>query len=117
MATIEKLNYVEFPAKYLTKTKDFFSRAFGWSFIDYGPSYTAFENCGLDGGFFQSDLSSRVVNGSALLVILTDDLESAYAKVIKYGGIITQEIFEFPGGKRFHFTEPSGNELAVWTKL
>ena len=117
MATREKLNYVEFPAKYLTQTKDFFSRAFGWSFIDYGPNYTAFEDCGLDGGFFQSDLSSVTTNGAALLVLLTDDLESSYKKVVECGGIITHEIFEFPGGKRFHFTEPSGNELAVWTKL
>ncbi len=116
MATREKLNYVEFPAKDLTKTKDFFSKAFGWSFIDYGPNYTAFEDCGLDGGFFQSDLSSRVVNGSALLVILSEDIESSYRKVVESGGIITKEVFEFPGGKRFHFIEPSGNELAVWTK-
>ncbi len=116
MTTNLKLNYVEFPAKYLSKTKAFFSQAFGWEFVDYGPAYTSFSGYGLDGGFFQSDLSSVTINGAALLVLLTDDIESSYNKVVECGGIIIHEIFEFPGGKRFHFKEPSGNELAVWIK-
>lgn len=116
MTTNLKLNYVEFPAKNLTKTKEFFSQAFGWEFVDYGPEYTSFSGYGLDGGFFQSDLYSDTKNGASLLVLLCDDIESSYTKVVECGGIITHEIFEFPGGKRFHFKEPSGNELAVWIK-
>jgi predicted enzyme related to lactoylglutathione lyase len=110
----EKMNYVEFPAKDLAGTKAFFESAFGWSFVDYGPEYTAFENQGLDGGFFQSDLASSTENGAALIVFYSDQLEATLAKVQKAGGSILRPIYSFPGGRRFHFTEPSGNEFAVW---
>jgi predicted enzyme related to lactoylglutathione lyase len=110
----EKMNYVEFPAKDLAGTKAFFESAFGWSFVDYGPEYTAFENQGLDGGFFQSDLASSTENGAALIVFYSDQLEATLAKVQKAGGSILKPIYSFPGGRRFHFTEPSGNEFAVW---
>ena len=110
----EKINYVEFPAKDLTATKAFFESAFGWSFTDYGPEYTAFENQGLDGGFFQSDLASSTEKGAALIVFYSNQLEATLAKVEKAGGAILRPIYSFPGGRRFHFTEPSGNEFAVW---
>ena len=110
----EKMNYVEFPAKDLAATKAFFESAFGWSFTDYGPEYTAFENQGLDGGFFQSDLASSTEKGAALIVFYSDQLEATLAKVEKSGGSIIKPIYSFPGGRRFHFTEPSGNEFAVW---
>jgi predicted enzyme related to lactoylglutathione lyase len=110
----EKMNYVEFPAKDLAGTKAFFESAFGWSFVDYGPEYTAFENQGLDGGVFQSDLASSTENGAALIVFYSDQLEATLAKVQKAGGSILKPIYSFPGGRRFHFTEPSGNEFAVW---
>jgi len=110
----EKMNYVEFPAKDLGATKAFFESIFGWSFTDYGPEYTAFENQGLDGGFFQSDLASSTENGAALIVFYSDQLEATLAKVEKAGGSILKPIYSFPGGRRFHFTEPSGNEFAVW---
>jgi predicted enzyme related to lactoylglutathione lyase len=110
----EKMNYVEFPAKDLAGTKAFFESAFGWSFVDYGPEYTAFENQGLDGGFFQSDLASSTENGAALIVFYSDQLEATLAKIQKAGGSILRPIYSFPGGRRFHFTEPSGNEFAVW---
>jgi len=110
----EKMNYVEFPAKDLTATKAFFESAFGWSFTDYGPEYTAFENQGLDGGFFQSDLASSTEKGAALIVFYSNQLEATLAKVEKAGGLILKPIYSFPGGRRFHFTEPSGNEFAVW---
>jgi len=111
----EKLNYVEFAAKDLTATKAFFSSAFGWEFVDYGPEYTAFSGQGLDGGFFQAPLHSRQQTGGALLVFYSSDLEATLAKVQQAGGDIVKEIFEFPGGRRFHFCEPSGNEFAVWS--
>jgi hypothetical protein len=110
----EKINYVELPAKDLAGTKAFFESVFGWSFTDYGPDYTAFENQGLDGGFFQSDLASSTEKGAALIVFYSDQLEATLAKVEKAGGSILRPIYSFPGGRRFHFTEPSGNEFAVW---
>ena len=110
----EKMNYVELPAKDLAATKAFFESVFGWSFVDYGPEYTAFENQGLDGGFFQSDLASSTEKGAALIVFYSDQLEATLAKVEKAGGSILKPIYSFPGGRRFHFTEPSGNEFAVW---
>lgn len=110
----EKMNYVEFPAKDLAATKAFFESVFGWSFTDYGPDYTAFENQGLDGGFFQSDLDSSTEKGAALVIFYSAQLEATLAKVEKAGGSILKPIYSFPGGRRFHFTEPSGNEFAVW---
>ena len=110
----EKMNYVELPAKDLAATKAFFESAFGWSFVDYGPEYTAFENQGLDGGFFKSDLASSTEKGAALIVFYSNQLEATLAKVEKAGGSILRPIYSFPGGRRFHFTEPSGNEFAVW---
>jgi uncharacterized protein len=110
----EKMNYVEFPAKDLAATKAFFESVFDWSFTDYGPEYTAFEDQGLDGGFFKSDLASSTEKGAALIVFYSNQLESTLAKVEKAGGSIIRPIYSFPGGHRFHFTEPSGNEFAVW---
>ena len=112
----EKINYVELPAKDLAATKAFFQSVFGWSFVDYGPEYTAFSDQGLDGGFFQSDLASSSEKGAALIVFYSNQLEATLAKVEKAGGSIVKPIFSFPGGRRFHFTEPSGNEFAVWSE-
>lgn len=112
----EKINYVEFPARNLEATKSFFETAFGWSFIDYGPEYTAFSDQGLDGGFFKSDLAASAANGSALIVFYSDRLEETQSKIENAGGRIVKPIFAFPGGRRFHFVEPSGNEFAVWSE-
>lgn len=114
MPAHEKLNYVEYPSNDLAATKTFFRAAFGWSFEDYGPAYTAFSGQGLDGGFFQSELAASTEQGSALLVFYSDNLEATLAKIVAAGGQIVKPIFSFPGGQRFHFTEPSGNEFAVW---
>ncbi len=113
----EKINYVEYPAFDLLATKAFFTEVFGWSFVDYGPNYTAFSNEGLDGGFYKSELKSISESGSALLVFYSSNLEQTLEKVKAGGGSIAQEIFSFPGGRRFHFLEPSGNELAVWSDI
>jgi predicted enzyme related to lactoylglutathione lyase len=110
----EKINYVEFHAKDLPATKAFFQSAFGWSFVDYGPEYTSFSDQGVDGGFFQSDLASSSEKGAALVILYSNQLEATLAKVEKAGGSIVKPIYSFPGGRRFHFTEPSGNEFAVW---
>lgn len=111
----EKLNYVELPARDLDATRKFFSMAFGWTFEDFGPDYSAFSGQGLDGGFYRSELYSSTLNGAALLVFFSDNLEATQRKVEQAGGRIEKPIFDFPGGRRFHFSEPSGNEFAVWT--
>lgn len=111
----EKINYVEFPAKDIEATKVFFTAAFGWSFVDFGPDYSAFSDEGIDGGFFQSNLSVSTENGSALIVFYSKDLEQTQAKIEDAGGSIIKPIFSFPGGRRFHFGDPNGNEYAVWS--
>ena len=113
----EKINYVEFPARNIETTKAFFTQAFGWSFEDFGPDYTAFSDQGLDGGFFKSELSSSTENGSALIVFYSQELEATQSKIEEAGGMIIKPIFSFPGGRRFHFMDPSGNEYAVWSDL
>jgi predicted enzyme related to lactoylglutathione lyase len=114
MSKHEKMNYVEFQAKDLEATKAFFTAAFGWSFTDYGPDYTAFSE-GLDGGFYKSDRAGTTNNGGVLIVLYSDRLEKTRSKIENAGGRVIKAIFDFPGGRRFHFTEPSGNELAVWS--
>lgn len=116
MATHEKLNYLEFGAKDLDATKAFFREVFDWTFVDYGADYTAFENQGLDGGIFQSEHCSRSDRGGALLIFYSADISATQRKVEAAGGEILRPIFDFPGGCRFHFTEPSGNEFAVWSE-
>ena len=111
----EKINYVEFPASDLRATKAFFEAAFGWSFVDYGPDYTAFSNEGLDGGFFKSDLAATTDSGSALIVFYSASLEETQQRIEAAGGRVVKPIIDFPGGRRFQFAEPSGNELAVWS--
>lgn len=103
------LNYVEFASPKLEQTQAFFTEAFGWEYIDYGPDYKDVQGAGLGGGI------ERAALRAPLAVIETDDLEAMLARVKAAGGQITQEIFAFPGGRRFQFTEPGGNELAVWT--
>lgn len=112
----EKISYVEFAASNLEATKSFFSHAFGWSFQDFGPEYVAFSNAGLEGGFFKSERKASTANGSALIVLYSENLEETRSKAVEAGGSIVKEIFSFPGGRRFHFTEPSGNEFAVWSE-
>ena len=113
----DKINYVEFPARDIEATKTFFTAVFGWSFNDYGPEYTAFSDQGINGGFYRSDSASLTVTGGALIVLYSDMLEEVQERVERAGGSILKPIFSFPGGRRFHFAEPSGNELAVWSDV
>jgi predicted enzyme related to lactoylglutathione lyase len=112
----EKINYVEFPARDIEKAKAFFTRVFDWEFEDYGPEYAAFSNQGLDGGFFKSDQHVSTANGSALIVFFSNDIEATQLKVEQAGGEIVRPVFSFPGGRRFHFCDPNGNEYAVWAE-
>jgi predicted enzyme related to lactoylglutathione lyase len=106
-----KLDYVELQAAggALDSVKAFYSAAFGWRFTDYGPSYSAFEE-GLDGGF-QTESAAK-----PLPILFSTDLEASQRAVQDAGGRIVMPIFAFPGGRRFHFTDPAGNELAVWAE-
>ena len=111
--TNNHINYIELKATNLEATKTFYSNAFGWQFTDYGDSYVAFESSGLDGGFEKTN--QPIVNG-ALVVLYHNDLESIKSKLIQLGATISVDIFSFPGGKRFQFLDPSGNELAIWSE-
>jgi len=113
----DRINYVEFPARDLEASKSFFAAVFNWSFEDYGPDYMAFSDQGMDGGFYRSEQLSSYASGAPLVIMYSDSLEAVQAKVEAAGGLISKPIFEFPGGRRFHFTEPSGNELAVWSDV
>lgn len=110
--TDNHINYVEFKAKDLKKIKSFYFNSFNWTFTDYGPTYTAFSDSGLEGGFEKTE--DEIVNG-ALIVLYHKDLDLIKGKIIESGGIISKDIFSFPGGRRFHFIDPAGNELAVWS--
>lgn len=106
------INYIEFKAKDLEKIKEFYTKSFGWTFTDYGLTYIAFSESGLEGGFEKTE--DEVVNG-ALVVLYHENLEFIKNKIIKANGKISIDIFSFPGGHRFHFIDPDGNELAVWS--
>ncbi len=107
-----RVDYIEFPATDLEPIKAFYTSLFNWKFTDFGPTYMSFKDGRLTGGF--TTAAQRGVGGT-LVVIYAVDLEAVQAAVSLSGGKVVKEIFEFPGGRRFHFTDPSGNELAVWS--
>ncbi len=107
-----KIDYVEMPGGDLPGTKAFYTAAFGWSFVDYGPEYAAYDQ-GLDGGF-QADGADAPT--ATLVILYAHDLEAMLARVEAAGGVVVKPIFDFPGGRRFHFRDPAGNELAVWSE-
>ena len=106
-----RIDYIEMAATDLAATKKFYQGVFGWKFTDYGPDYTSFEDGRLNGGFYKADKARA---GSVLVVIFAVELEAMEQKVRGSGAKIVKPIFSFPGGRRFHFADPSGNELAVW---
>lgn len=110
--TNNRIDYIEFKANDLEKIKSFYASCFGWSFTDYGPDYTSFSDGQLNGGFERT--SDKIMSG-ALVVLYHDDLDGIRLSISNSGGEISKEIFSFPGGMRFHFLDPSGNELAVWS--
>ena len=111
----QKIDYVEFPAADFDAIQVFYEKAFGWKFTDYGPEYRAFSDGQLNGGFRQADLRSTTESGGALVILYAIDLEATRDQVIACGGRIVTDIFSFPGGRRFQFADPNGNELAVWS--
>jgi predicted enzyme related to lactoylglutathione lyase len=107
-----RVGYIEFPVRDINKTKEFYSTILGWKFEDYGPDYTCFHDGRIGGGFYTS---AEVKVGGPLVVIYSTDIDAMQKKVSAAGSKIVKPIFEFPGGRRFHFIDPSGHELAIWT--
>ncbi len=108
-----QIDYIEFSVRDVADSKQFYGAAFGWNFTDYGPDYAGIHGDDREqGGLRRAEFVPR---GGPLVILYSDDLESSLASVKSAGGKIVQEIFPFPGGRRFHFEDPSGNELAVWS--
>ena len=108
-----RIDYIEFPATNIAATEKFYTAVFGWKFTDYGPDYVSFEDGRISGGFAKVP---AIPGNGALIVIYASDLEKTQAAVVRSGGKITKAPFVFPGGRRFHFTDPNGNELSVWSE-
>lgn len=111
-----QIDYIETPTRDIQATKTFFQQLFGWQFQDFGPDYIAFNDGRMAGGFYESEVVASVAGGSALTVFYAKDLEAYCAKVKELGGCIVKDIFSFPGGRRFHFTDPGGSEFAIWSE-
>ncbi len=107
------INYIEFNVADTARSKDFYGKAFGWTFTDYGPDYCEFSDGHMKGGF---DANGPVTPGGPLVVLYDSELTEILSHIEAAGGRIVKPIFEFPGGHRFHFTDPDGYELAVWTE-
>ncbi len=107
-----RIDYIEVPATDIPATRRFYSDVFGWKFEDYGPEYTSFLDGRIAGGFWKAP---AVVAGGPLVVIYAADLEGMEARIKAAGARITKPTFSFPGGRRFHFADPNGNELSVWS--
>jgi len=114
MHTHHDIDYVEFTVRDLVAAKRFYTTAFGWMFTDYGPDYAGIQGDDRElGGFRRTD---ELRLGGPLVILYSTDLESSVAAVRSAGGKVVKEPFSFPGGRRFHFEDPSGNELAVWSE-
>ena len=106
----DKIDYIEFPSSDRAATSAFLAAAFGWGIVSYGPDYDGLSDAGIDGGVDQA--AEKVA--ATMAIIRTEDLDAAERRVLSAGGVITRPQFDFPGGRRFHFREPGGNEMAVY---
>ena len=109
------INYIELPLIDIAKTKQFYSEVFGWEFTDWGPGYISFSGANIDGGFNGVDGIIATAPG-VLVVLFADDLPAKLRQVEAAGGEILKPIYDFPGGRRFHFVDPNGTELAIWSE-
>ena len=109
-----RIDYVEIPVTDLPKARAFLEGMFGWEFQEWGDEYMSFNDGRLDGGLRKADEPAPATG--VLLVYYSDDLQRDVARVQELGGTISQEIFSFPGGRRFHFIDPVGTEFAIWTE-
>ena len=109
----KRIDYIEIPATDIQASKAFYEKVFGWKFTDYGPEYSSFDDGRMMGGLRKEETNAT---GGVLIVMYAIDLESMLKMVTEAGGKIARDIFNFPGGKRFHFLDPGNNELAVWSE-
>ncbi|MCR9135672.1 MAG: VOC family protein [Alphaproteobacteria bacterium] len=109
------INYIEFPLTDVEATKRFFGSVFGWEFQDWGPTYISFSGAGIDGGF-NGESGVSATEPGVLIVLYNSDLEAIESSIQSAGAPITKPIYSFPGGRRFHFRDPNGTELAVWSE-
>ncbi|RVU39943.1 VOC family protein [Rheinheimera riviphila] len=116
MSLPDQINYLELPSLNPQASKDFFTALFGWRFEDYGPDYIAFFGAGIDGGFYRSNIVATPAQGGTLVVLKSANLAQSLAEVTAIGATIVKPIFSFPGGHRFEFLEPGGNQLAIWAE-
>ena len=110
----ETIDYIEITVTDVSEAKRFYGAAFGWAFNDYGPDYAGIQGQGREVAGLRQD--AHVRPGGPLVVLYSRTLDDTMSKVKKAGGRIVKEPFSFPGGRRFHFSDPSGNELAVWSE-
>ena len=108
------IDYIELTVTDLAEAKRFYAAAFGWTFNDYGPDYAGIKGAGREVGGFRRD--AKVQAGGPLVILFSENLDDTVARVRAAGGRIIKEPFVFPGGRRFHFQDPPGNELAVWAE-
>lgn len=111
-----RIDYVEIPVTDVQRAKKFYGEVFGWDFVDYGPDYASFHDGRLDGGLSGLPKDTGGGRGGPLVVFYDASLKDKVVKIKEAGGQITKEIFEFPGGSRFHFLDPDGNEFAIWSE-
>ena len=109
------IDYIEMPSSDLAATKAFFAALWGWKFQDYGPDYIAVDDGRIAGGFFRAQETWPSTAACPLVIFYTAELEMSRADVVRLGGEMTRDIFEFPGGRRFHFRAPGTGEFAVWS--
>ncbi len=112
--THHSIDYIEFGVTDMEKAKKFYSSAFGWKFNDYGPEYAGIQKENGEAGGLK--LEGKVTAGGPLVILYSAKLDESFKQVRSAGGKITKEPFDFPGGRRFQFQDPSGNELAVWSE-
>jgi len=108
------IDYIEFTVTDMAKAKAFYSSAFGWKFNDYGPDYAGIQKANGESGGLRID--KIVERGGPLVILYSEDLDKTLKRVVAAGGKISKSPFAFPGGRRFHFEDPSRNELAVWSE-
>lgn len=110
-----QVDFFEIPSRDLAASKRFYAAAFGWTFQDWGDAYADIQGAGLSGGLRAEPADAVVPRGGPLVILFSDDLAASERAVTEAGATITER-HEFPGGRRFHFREPGGAELAIWTK-
>jgi uncharacterized protein len=116
MSAANQIDYIEFQAADVAATKKFFEQLFAWKFTDYGPDYTSFEDGRIAGSSRTPKSGQRLSRGGTLVVFYHPNLEQVRQRVIDLNGMLTRDIFSFPGDRRFHFTEPSGDDCAIWSE-